>query len=273
MINSTAKEETIFANPTWSAFVLLVTILSLFNTTLLLILPLPLDAQIVLGLVNGTISLILWADFFYMLHGAANKRYFMVHDRGWLVLLGSMPYLRILRLIWFWLVLRENGRTFREFLSRIVIKRNAGGTVLFVLFTVIVVFQFSVVFMLNFEETSQGGNINSISDAFWWAFATVTTVGYGDRVPVTNGGRIVAVVLMILGIALFSVITGSLAEWFSVRPGARTTSQRQEEGAISSDAVAEIKQLLVQQEKTYLQTVDQLTARIAELEASLAQRK
>jgi voltage-gated potassium channel len=62
-----------------------------------------------------------------------------------------------------------------------------------------------------------GGNIISVEDALWWAIATMTTVGYGDRVPVTTEGRAIAVFLMALGISLFSVVTASIAAFF-VRP-------------------------------------------------------
>jgi voltage-gated potassium channel len=51
-------------------------------------------------------------------------------------------------------------------------------------------------------------------DALWWAATTVTTVGYGDRYPVTAVGRLVATGLMVVGIALLGVITASVAAWF-----------------------------------------------------------
>jgi voltage-gated potassium channel len=68
-----------------------------------------------------------------------------------------------------------------------------------------------------FERDAPDSNIHSIPDAIWWATTTVTTVGYGDRFPVTAGGRAVATVLMILGIALFGLLAGSLASFFFER--------------------------------------------------------
>ena len=59
-----------------------------------------------------------------------------------------------------------------------------------------------------------GANVTSIGDALWWAATTVTTVGYGDRYPVTTTGRVIAVILMIVGMALVSAITASIAAWF-----------------------------------------------------------
>jgi voltage-gated potassium channel len=68
--------------------------------------------------------------------------------------------------------------------------------------------------VLLFEENAKGSNIHSYPDALWWAIVTVTTVGYGDRYPTTEGGRIVAVVLMLLGISLIGVLTATIASVF-----------------------------------------------------------
>jgi voltage-gated potassium channel len=68
--------------------------------------------------------------------------------------------------------------------------------------------------VLLFEENAKGSNIHTYPDALWWAIVTVTTVGYGDRFPVTEGGRAVAVVLMLVGIGLIGVLTATVASVF-----------------------------------------------------------
>ncbi len=68
--------------------------------------------------------------------------------------------------------------------------------------------------VLLFEEKAAGSNIHSYPDALWWAIVTVTTVGYGDRFPVTAGGRAVAVILMLVGIGLIGVLTATVASVF-----------------------------------------------------------
>jgi voltage-gated potassium channel len=68
--------------------------------------------------------------------------------------------------------------------------------------------------VLLFEEKAKGSNIHDYPDALWWAIVTVTTVGYGDRFPVTEGGRIVAVILMLVGIGLIGVLTATVASVF-----------------------------------------------------------
>ena len=66
-------------------------------------------------------------------------------------------------------------------------------------------------------EDGGGGNIQTFGDAIWWAVTTVTTVGYGDRYPVTAAGRGIAALLMVTGIAFFGVLTANVAAFFLER--------------------------------------------------------
>ena len=67
--------------------------------------------------------------------------------------------------------------------------------------------------ILDAERGHRGSNISSFGDALWWSATTVTTVGYGDRYPVTGTGRLVAVGLMLAGIALLGIVTAAIATW------------------------------------------------------------
>lgn len=67
---------------------------------------------------------------------------------------------------------------------------------------------------LALEKHAPGSNIHNYGSALWWAVVTVTTVGYGDKYPVTTGGRAVAVVLMLVGISLIGVVTATVASYF-----------------------------------------------------------
>ena len=78
----------------------------------------------------------------------------------------------------------------------------------------IILSTFSSVAILEFEKDDPAVNIRGPEDAIWWSFVTMTTVGYGDRYPVTTGGRIVAAMLMVCGIGLFASFTSFLASWF-----------------------------------------------------------
>ncbi|HTW17621.1 MAG TPA: ion channel [Nocardioides sp.] len=67
--------------------------------------------------------------------------------------------------------------------------------------------------ILDAERDAPGANINTAGDALWWACTTVTTVGYGDRFPVTTPGRCIAVALMVVGIAVVGSVTALIATW------------------------------------------------------------
>ena len=60
---------------------------------------------------------------------------------------------------------------------------------------------------------AKNATITTFGDALWWAMTTVTTVGYGDRYPITAQGRFIAGGLMLAGIALLGIVTASLASW------------------------------------------------------------
>jgi voltage-gated potassium channel len=72
----------------------------------------------------------------------------------------------------------------------------------------------SAIAVLDAERSQPDANIKTFGDAAWWAVTTITTVGYGDRYPTTNTGRIAGVGLMLGGIALLGVVTAALASWF-----------------------------------------------------------
>jgi len=84
----------------------------------------------------------------------------------------------------------------------------------YVLLAVLVLVFVLAALELGFEQGAPGANIHNYGDALWWAIVTVTTVGYGDKYPVTAGGRGVAVVLMLVGIGLVGVLTATVASYF-----------------------------------------------------------
>ena len=85
---------------------------------------------------------------------------------------------------------------------------------LFVLFVAVVVMASTAVVVFDAEKAAPDRNIKTLGDAVWWAMTTVTTVGYGDKYPVSAGGRGVAVVLMLVGIGLIGVLTATVASYF-----------------------------------------------------------
>jgi voltage-gated potassium channel len=70
---------------------------------------------------------------------------------------------------------------------------------------------FAAITVLHVEGEAPASTIKTPGDAFWWAIVTVTTVGYGDHLPVTAEGRLVAGMLMIAGVGLFGTLSGLVA--------------------------------------------------------------
>jgi voltage-gated potassium channel len=104
--------------------------------------------------------------------------------------------------------------------------------------------------VLDAERGAPDATITDFPDAAWWTLTTITTVGYGDRYPVTGEGRLVAATLMVGGIALLGVVTGLVASWL-----VRTLSGAEE--------VAEARTAAA---------VSELRAELAELRRELAER-
>jgi len=79
--------------------------------------------------------------------------------------------------------------------------------------------------VLDAERDTEGASITTFGDAIWWACTTMTTVGYGDRYPVTTAGRFVGVGLMVGGIAMLGTVTAMFASWLieAVRDEAQET--------------------------------------------------
>lgn len=115
------------------------------------------------------------------------------------------------------------------------------GLQFFILGGIIIVFFCALLIML-FEQGEQGAKIDDYGTAVWWAMSTVTTVGYGDTVPVTPEGRGIAIILMLVGIAFFSWLTANIAA-FLVEAGGGDHVTNEELMAKLAEMEAEIKSL------------------------------
>ena len=89
-----------------------------------------------------------------------------------------------------------------------------GRVVFYVVGTVALVGFVASLAVLDAERNAPDASITTFGDAVWWTLTTISTVGYGDRYPVTFEGRVVAGALMVTGIALLGVVTASIASWF-----------------------------------------------------------
>lgn len=189
--------------------------LSLFSLVALvaeLRLPLPSAEREVLRDVDTLICGVFLADFLVHWYLAPNKKAFW--KWGWVDLLSSIPELTFLRWGRIFRIVRivRALRSFNDVAEHFAFDR-AKGTFAVVALASLMATLFATVGVLA-VETSPESNIRSAGDALWWAFATVTTIGYGDRYPVTVAGRLVAVMLVIFGVSFFGTFTAYLASFF-----------------------------------------------------------
>ncbi|MFI2782613.1 potassium channel family protein [Streptomyces sp. ALB3] len=122
------------------------------------------------------------------------------------VLLPLVQPLRLLRVVSALLLMGRRARM----ASQVTLTAYVGGTVAGLM-------MFGSLAVLQVERNAVDGNIKTLGDAVWWSFTTMTTVGYGDLAPTTGLGRLLAVCLMLSGIALLGVVTANIAAWFISR--------------------------------------------------------
>jgi voltage-gated potassium channel len=104
----------------------------------------------------------------------------------------------------------------------------------YVVGSVVGLLMFGSLAVLSVERDSPHGNIRTLGDAVWWSFTTMTTVGYGDHAPTTGLGRMIAVGLMLSGIALLGVVTANIAAWFIARFEKDDVEERRQTEAIAA---------------------------------------
>ena len=175
----------------------------------------PGEVSLLLDRIDTFVCIIFLADFAIRFRRAPSKLAFM--KWGWIDLISSIPaydflrWGRMVRIVRIIRILRafRSARHLVAFLYR----RRSRGLALTVVLTAFVLVIFSSIAVLAFEDESES-NIRTPFDAVWWAISTMTTVGYGDKVPVTVEGKIVAMILMVTGVGLFGVLTGLFARLF-----------------------------------------------------------
>lgn len=160
-----------------------------------------------------------WAAFaidFAVRIGLADRRLAYARSHWYDVALIVLPMLRPLRLLRLLALAR--------ILNRSATSSLVGRVSTYVVGTAVTVTALAALAMLDVEQDAEGANITTFGDALWFSAATVMTVGYGDRVPVTGEGRVIAVALMIVGIATVGAIIASITGWLvgQVEAEART---------------------------------------------------
>ena len=181
----------------------------------------------VLWLVDWIIWGVFILDYVVRLCLASNRwRWFLHHLLDFAIV--ALPLVRPLRLLRLLILI--------ELLQRAVGDAFRGRIVVYTVSGVVLLIYTSSLAVFDKERYLPHATINSFGKAIWWSITTVTTVGYGDVYPVTNTGRVIAVLLMIGGISLVGVVTATLASWIIQRVA-------EEESLSQAATVAHIEEL------------------------------
>jgi voltage-gated potassium channel len=227
----------------YNIFILVLTLFSLAIMVALL-LPLDDDTRQLLTLYDNVICLIFLGDFAMNLAGSKPKRAYFISQRGWLDLIGSIPsfsffqlgaLLRLARLSRLARIGKLLGGKNRKALVADVLHNRGQYAVFITVLAAGMVLSVASVLILQFESTAEGANIQTGGDAIWWGIVTLTTVGYGDRFPVTLLGRLTAVSVMLAGIGIIGALASILA---SLLVSPSTPEESAAESALAAAAPA-----------------------------------
>jgi voltage-gated potassium channel len=203
------------ANTGYEIFIGALSVLSLVNIVLFAFMQ-DQATQTAVELIDLLLSGIFLIDFLFRLHRAPSRSGYFFRGYGWADLLASLPF--------------PQAKILR-------------------------IFRLISIAMLIAERSDPDANIKTASDAMWYIIVTMSTVGYGDRYPVTNHGRELGTLVIVVGVGIFGTLTGYLANLFlSPQPAPAGTSS-----ADPARQLVELQELMVKQQEV-----------VARLEESLA---
>ncbi len=198
----------------YELFLVLLSLLSILNAVLILLPFLSGAGREVVIVMETLLTPVFLIDFVLRLARSRPRRAYFLHAYGWADLLAIVPLLRVFRLFRVVVVVHSLQARGPAQIGEDLIVSRAAATFFTTIFLVIVVLELSGMLILDAEGGIEGANIKTPSDALWWGYVTITTVGYGDKFPVTLPGRFIGIFLLTAGVALFSVFTGFIANAF-----------------------------------------------------------
>jgi voltage-gated potassium channel len=233
----------------YEIFIALISILSVFNMFLIFIPGVNPNAIDVVFTVNAFLTLMFVYDFGIRLYEAPSRSWYFFRDYGWADLFAIIPVFRILRLFRivkaYRLVHAYGFRNLMDFLST-----NRVESALYILvFSVIVIIQSGSYLVLIAESASPAANIKTANDAMWWAYVTITTVGYGDQYPVTALGRVVGILVMTTGVAVFATFAGYVSNILLSSRGIKSGKEVLPPGDQALTPLDELKHYLEERER------------------------
>jgi voltage-gated potassium channel len=216
---STGQTTTTSAAKKLSTYDLVIGILaigSLIILVLLIFVPLSPSTEDTLNNLYNSLCIVFLFDFLRSLFRAPKKWEYFLKGGGWMDLLGSLPFGRfaVFRAARLFRVIRVMRTLKGNDFSKMLTRRLAQSTLLFTLVVALLLIFFISGIVLYAENGAPNANIKTYPEAVWWAFVTITTVGYGDYYPVTTLGRAGAVILMFFGLGIIGVLSSFLSTTF-----------------------------------------------------------
>jgi voltage-gated potassium channel len=205
-----------------NAYNIFILVLTIFSLIIMALMILPLDENTIslLTVYDNAICIIFLIDFTINIRGSHPRNAYFVGKRGWLDLLGSIPsfgffrftvLLRLFRLSRLARVSRLMRGKNKEALIKDVVENRGQYAAFITILAAGLVLAVASILMIQFEDRSPNANITTGGDSLWWAIVTITTVGYGDKYPVTTLGRLTATLVMFAGVGIIGALASILA--------------------------------------------------------------
>jgi len=175
----------------------------------------PREVSNILQTLDTVACALFFIDFVIRFWRAESKASFM--RWGWIDLLACVPNVDVLRVGRLVRVLRIirllRGVRIGQRVISLILHNKPKSAFAAVLLTTLLLIVFASLSILIVEE-GPDANIKTANDAIWWSVTTITTVGYGEKYPLTMEGRVIAMVLMFSGVGLFGTLSGLVASYF-----------------------------------------------------------
>ena len=206
-------------NNKFNIFLSILIIFDLVLITLTLISQVPDDLYYGIVAFDTILCIILLAEFFMRFFDSDNKKLFLL--KNWTELIAAIPFdflmlpfvlnlarfpklMKVLKFIKVIALFSQFFETLDIFLKKTHLDEILGFSLLVVLASTLALYLFDP-------------SINSLFDSLWFVLSTMTTVGYGDIMPQSGAGRIIGLLILIVGVLVFSTITGAMASFFARR--------------------------------------------------------
>ena len=242
------------ASTTYRLFIVIMSFYAVISWIIIFIFPISESTQSIFLAIDGILSLVFLYDFLRNVITTNNRLNYL--KWGWLDLLSSIPFLPILRILRIGAIVRIRRylmNTTGKSLFKAFGERRGESALLSTVIAIFILVLLASIAILNLEVDAPNGNIDDANDAMWWVWVTMTTVGYGDHVPVTSSGRFIGFILMTAGVAMVGVLTGYLANAFSPK-----TAKREQQLDDIEQQLVEIRRLL-EEKQSALGTKDENT--------------